>query len=253
MNAEVLAAGAGPTGLTAAIELARRGVTVRIVDRADQFSVGSRGDGMQPRTQEVFEDLGVLDEIGKSGIGAPLMRMYVDDEVTWEGRMADPVDPRPDVPYPNAWFVPQWRTEEILRERLAGLGVWVELGTALVGFEQDAAGVTATLERDGVAETVRVGYLIGADGGRSVVRRTLGVAFVGETDEQVRMLLADVRADGLDHEFGHGWMLADGRAFFGLTPLASGPDHYVIATQGGAGEEPDLSLAYVVRKPGSSG
>ncbi len=61
------------------------------------------------------------------------------------------------------------------------------------------------------------------------------------------MLLADVRTDGLNHDLGHGWMLDDGRAFFGFTPLASGPDHYVIATQGVAGEEPDLSLDYLQR------
>ena len=55
MDTQVLIAGAGPTGLTLAIELARRGIGVRIVDKAEQFPFGSRGDGLQPRTLEVFE------------------------------------------------------------------------------------------------------------------------------------------------------------------------------------------------------
>jgi hypothetical protein len=61
------------------------------------------------------------------------------------------------------------------------------------------------------------------------VRRRLDVPFVGGTDDEFRMLLADVRADGLDHDTGHGWMLDD-TTFFGFTPLADGSDSYVIAT-----------------------
>jgi 2-polyprenyl-6-methoxyphenol hydroxylase-like FAD-dependent oxidoreductase len=81
VDTQVLIAGAGPTGLTLAIELARRGIGVRIVDKATRFAVGSRGDGLQPRTMEVFEDLGVLDEVFAAGIGAPLMRIYDGDAV----------------------------------------------------------------------------------------------------------------------------------------------------------------------------
>jgi 2-polyprenyl-6-methoxyphenol hydroxylase-like FAD-dependent oxidoreductase len=226
MVTEVLIAGAGPTGLTAAVELSRRGIPVRIVDRAGEFAIGSRGDGLQPRTLEVFEDLGILDEVFASGIGEPLTRVYRGDQVVWEGRMSQPVQPRPDVPYPNTWFVPQWRTEQILRSRLSEEGIEVQLGSGVASFEQDTDGVTALL--DG-GETVRSSYLIGADGGRSMVRRRLDVPFVGGTDDEFRMLLADVRADGLDHDTGHGWMLDD-TTFFGFTPLADGSDSYVIAT-----------------------
>ena len=226
MDAEVLVAGAGPTGLTLALDLVRRGVDVRIVDKADRFSVGSRGDGISPRTLEVFEDLGVLDEVISAGMSAPLTRVYADDQVVWEGRMAEPVAPRPDVPYPNVWFVPQWRTEQILRSQLAAHGVQVELSAGVVAFDQDEHGITAELEG---GETLRAAYLVGADGGRSTVRKRLAVPFAGETNEDIALLLADVRVDGLDHDYGHGWML-EGQTFFGFTPLAGADDTYVLNT-----------------------
>lgn len=227
MDTDVLVAGAGPTGLTLALDSARRGVRVQVVDKADRFSVGSRGDGISPRTLEVFEDLGVLDEVIAAGMSAPLTRVYADDRVVWEGRMAEPVAPRPDVPYPNVWFVPQWRTEQILRSQLAGHGIEVQLSAGVVAVGQDDQAVTVGL--DG-GQTLRATYLVGADGGRSTVRKRLAVPFAGETNEDITMLLADVRVDGLDHDYGHGWML-NGQSFFGFTPLAGADDTYVLTTQ----------------------
>lgn len=153
--------------------------------------------------------------------------------------MAEPEPPRADVPYPNLWFVPQWRTEEMLRARLADYGVEVELGTEVVAVEQD-------LEREGAAvtvrlrggETIRTDYLVGADGGGSTVRRQLSIPFLGTTDDTAQMVLADVRVEGLDHDYGHGWML-DGRSIFGFTPLAGGADTFVLATTA-PGAQPTL-------------
>jgi 2-polyprenyl-6-methoxyphenol hydroxylase-like FAD-dependent oxidoreductase len=235
MDTQVLIAGAGPTGLTLAIELARRGIELRIVDKAERFAVGSRGDGLQPRTLEVFEDLGVLDEMLAAGIGAPLMRIYDGKSVVWEGRMAEPEPPRADRPYPNLWFVPQWRTEQILRARLSSYGVEVQLGTEVAAIEQDDDGVTVRVQS---GETVRARYLIGADGGHSTVRRQLAIPFLGTTDDGMQMVQADVCVQGLDHDYGHGWML-DGRSFFGFTPLAGGADTFVVNTTA-TGVEPTL-------------
>jgi 2-polyprenyl-6-methoxyphenol hydroxylase-like FAD-dependent oxidoreductase len=229
MDTQVFIAGAGPTGLTLAIELARRGIDVRIVDKAECFAGGSRGDGLQPRTLEVFEDLGVLDEVFAAGIGAPLMRIYEGDTVVWEDRMPKLEPPRPDRPYPNLWFVPQWRTEEILRSALSRYGTKVQLDAEVVAVEQDERDDGAVTVHLRGGETVRACYLVGADGGRSAVRRQLAVPFLGTADDEVRMVLADVCADGLDHDCGHGWML-NGRDFFGFMPLAGGTDTFVLAT-----------------------
>ncbi|WIV58453.1 FAD-dependent monooxygenase [Amycolatopsis nalaikhensis] len=221
MDTRVLIAGAGPTGLTLAIELARRDVPVRIIDKAETYFVGSRGDGMQPRTLEVFEDLGVLDAVLAAG-GPPVpMKIHLDGEVVDERMMFDLVDPTPSKPYPTGWFLGQSQTEGILRDRLAEFGVRVELATALTGFEQDADGVTATLS---TGETVRAEYLVGADGGKSFVRKALGIAFEGSTDESIRMLLGDVRADGLDRAYGH-WFAGKDEPMSGMmfSPLPGTP------------------------------
>ncbi|WP_158885296.1 FAD-dependent monooxygenase [Amycolatopsis anabasis] len=230
MDVQVLVSGAGPTGLTLALELARRGVGVRVVDKAAEYFAGSRGDGLQPRTLEVFDDLGVLDAVFAAGAPPAVTRVHLDGKFAGERRMAEWREPTPAVPYPNAWFLGQSRTEAILRDRLAEFGVRVELATELTAFEQDENGVTATLTRGGATETVRAAYLVGADGGRSFVRKALGIPFEGTTDESIRMLLGDVRVDGLDHDFGYWFARADEpMAGIGLTPL-SGGDHFQFAT-----------------------
>ncbi|RSD21878.1 FAD-dependent monooxygenase [Amycolatopsis eburnea] len=233
MDTRVLIAGAGPTGLTLAIELARRDVPVRIIDKAEAYFVGSRGDGMQPRTLEVFEDIGVLDAVLAAGMAPVPMKIHLGGAVVGERMMFDPVEPTPSTPYPTGWFLGQSQTEGILRDRLAEFGVRVELNTALTGFEQDPDGVTATLS---TGETVRAAYLVGADGGKSFVRKALGIAFEGTTDESIRMLLGDVRADGLDRAYGH-WFATPDEPMNGMmfSPLPGTP-HFQFGASLGDGE-----------------
>jgi choline dehydrogenase-like flavoprotein len=77
--ADVLVVGAGPTGLTLACDLARRGVAVRIVDRAPEFPRGSRGKGLSPRSLEVLDDLGLIDQLLKAGVTHLPHRKYLFD------------------------------------------------------------------------------------------------------------------------------------------------------------------------------
>ncbi|GIH19700.1 FAD-dependent monooxygenase [Rugosimonospora africana] len=242
-DVEVLIVGSGPTGLTLACTLAERGVGFRIVDRAEAFFGGSRADGIQPRTMEVFADLGILEPILAAGDLGIQMRAYQGDKVVWEGRMSDPVEPTPSVPHPNIWFVPQFRTEEILRERLAGLGARVELSTQLVDFTQDDDGVTATLAVGGRTEQVRARYLVGADGGRSTVRKRLGIAFPGETDESTTMMFADARVDGVTHDHGRIWQVGDSGV--SVMPLA-GTELFVVVAR--PPEKPDEPVLDYLRR-----
>jgi 2-polyprenyl-6-methoxyphenol hydroxylase-like FAD-dependent oxidoreductase len=212
---DVLVVGAGPTGLTLAVDLARRGVSCRIIDKLAEFPAGSRGRGMQPRTLEVFDDLGLVDAVHAYGSTYPPIRAYQDGQVVWEGVISQYAEPTPDVPYPNGWMIPQWRTTQLLRGRLADFGGAVEVGTELVGFEQDEDGVSVTLRRDGVNEQLHVAYLVAADGGKGPARRMLGVPFEGETRDDIAVLVADVHATGVDREHWHMWR----EPMIGLCPM----------------------------------
>ena len=203
---DVLVVGAGPTGLTLAYDLARRGVAVRIVDQAPGFPQGSRGKGLTPRSLEVFDDLGMAEELLRHGTTHLPHRTYRGADVVAE---IDPEADRvatPDIPYPTGLMIPQWRVERTLRERLADAGVAVELGAGPSAISQDADGVTATVG----GTRIRARYLAGCDGGRSTVRKQVGLRLHGETPDIQLMAVGDVEVDGLGRDAWHQWLTRDG-------------------------------------------
>ncbi|GAA2907520.1 hypothetical protein Acy02nite_11560 [Actinoplanes cyaneus] len=206
----IVIAGAGPTGLTVARQLQRYGVPFRVLEKSPRPFDGSRGKGLQPRTLEVLDDLGLIARFQQSGSDYPALRVHRPDGQTVEWRMDELHEATPDVPYPNALMVPQWRTSELLAD-----GVPVEFGVGVDAVEQDAGGVRVTLD---TGEVVTARYLVGADGGRSTVRRALGVEFLGSTHEDERMFIADVRLTGVDRSHWHVWP-GDPGFRLGLCPL----------------------------------
>jgi 2-polyprenyl-6-methoxyphenol hydroxylase-like FAD-dependent oxidoreductase len=215
---EVLIAGAGAAGLTLAIDLARRGRRFRIIDKLERPFPGSRGTAIQPRSQEVFEDLGIVDRmVAAGGFFVPQREYNADGSY-----VVDPGETRertPGVPYGISLMVPQFRTEGVMRERLAELGGRVEFGYTLASFEQDDEGVTAHLSSAAGVEAVRARYLVGADGGRSFVRSTLGLGFSGKT-LGVRAIVADVALTGIGREAWHLFNGGDMSRLFSICPLA---------------------------------
>jgi 2-polyprenyl-6-methoxyphenol hydroxylase-like FAD-dependent oxidoreductase len=208
-DVDVLIAGAGPTGLVLACDLARRGVRVRLIERGPEAARGSRGFTLKPRSLEILDDLGVADSVLAAAETQGRIRFHLGTDRLFDLDVP-PAPADPLRPYPNCVALPQWRTEAILRDRLAELGGAVEFDTGLEHFTADADGVTAALGGVGAGE-VRARYLVGADGGRSTVRRRLGLEFSGTTAEDTRALLGDVRIDGLDPAAGVNlWMGTDG-------------------------------------------
>jgi 2-polyprenyl-6-methoxyphenol hydroxylase-like FAD-dependent oxidoreductase len=230
---DVLIVGAGPTGLTLACTLAQRKVRFRIVEASPSPQTGSRGKGLQPRSLELFDDLGIVDRVIANGSFE--MNTLQHDEtgaITEVPRRYVP--PRPDAPYLSVLLTPQWRVEEALRARLGELGGAVEFGVTLSGFTQDDGGVTAQLVGADGGEAVRVAWLVGCDGGKSVVRHDAGISFLGETLETIRMMLGDVRLSGLDREHWHVWRSAEG--FLALCLLPS-TDMYQLQASIAPGQE----------------
>jgi 2-polyprenyl-6-methoxyphenol hydroxylase-like FAD-dependent oxidoreductase len=205
---QVLIVGAGAAGLTLACNLRRQGVACRVVDKLDVPFAGSRGKGLQPRTMEVFDALGIAEEMTCAGGPFPLFRGYAGQAVAWERDLAQvlglaPLEPGPSAPF-GMWMVPQYRTEAVLRARLRELGGDVEMSTELMKFEQHAEHVQVQLRSPRGVEEADFAYVVGADGGRSALRQQLGIAFIGETGTY-RSVIADVRVEGLERGRWHIW------------------------------------------------
>src|SRR5690606_8732427 len=121
MNTDVLIAVAGPTGLALAVDLARRVVDALVVEASPEPLRQSRGKGLQPRSLEVLDDLGVAGEVLAAGAWRQDITLYKDGRRL--ARLgAGSAEPRPDLPYPNIVMIPQWRLTAILRDRLSALG-----------------------------------------------------------------------------------------------------------------------------------
>ncbi|NYE61860.1 2-polyprenyl-6-methoxyphenol hydroxylase-like FAD-dependent oxidoreductase [Duganella sp. 1224] len=216
MDTDILICGAGAAGLTLAVDLARRHIPFVLIDQAATPFAGSRGKGIQPRTLEIFEALDVADRMIAAGGRYPAQRHYAADggyrdEATVAATAATPTEP-----YGEPLMLPQHLTESMLRTRLAELGHVPRYGHTLSGFEQDDGGVTARVTTADGEVDVRARYLVGADGGRSFVRKALDIGFPGES-LNARAVVADLALTGLTREVWHRW--GSGAKQISLCPL----------------------------------
>src|SRR4051812_39641278 len=175
---DVLVVGGGPTGLTMAAELARRGVRFRTIDKAPARSDKSRALVVHARSMELFQKMGIADELHALGQDTVSLSVFVERRRAADVQFSDiAVD---DTPYPFLLFVSQAETERVLDARLARLGAKVERPVTLLDFTEDGSGVTARLgHEDGREETVRARFIVGCDGAHSVVRKGAGLRFEG--------------------------------------------------------------------------
>ena len=219
-SVDVLIVGAGAAGLTLAIDLARRGVSFRLIEKLETPFAGSRGKAIQPRTLEVMEDLGIVNSVAACGGPYPMQREYADDGSTQDSPVMVHGAATPAEPYPAPVMVAQFLSEGVMRARLAEMGKAPEFGCELTSFTQATDGITAQLNSKIGLETVRARYLVGADGGRSFIRQQLGVAFPGKTLDG-RGLVADMMLSGLQPDAWHRF--GKGPAQVSLCPLVGTP------------------------------
>ncbi len=197
-DCDVLVVGAGPTGLMLANLLTRSGVKVRIVDMRREPSSESRAFAVQARSVELFQSIGLADEL----LARSIVNTGIDFHVAGEriGGLDFDRAHAPDTPFQFITMIPQADSEALLIEDLARLGVHVERGVRVETVSQTADGVIARgLSSSHQDIELRSAYLVGADGAHSIVRKQLGLKFEGAKYAQ-SFLLADCQVDwGLDH------------------------------------------------------
>ncbi len=213
---DVLVVGAGPVGLMLACELLRRDIACRIIDKVSDFPQTSRANGLQPRSLEVLDSLGVVDQVLARGypVHGMSVRQGGHELFCFEMKLdqGGHPSPRPDQPYRSILFVNQAQVEGVLREKIAELGGQVERQRELRSLEETGGSLVAQVAdpASDTLERVEAKWLVGCDGAHSTVRQLLQLPMEGEEYPE-HLVLADVHLEGdLPQGVSMAWLNDEG-------------------------------------------
>ncbi|MFE2437317.1 rifampin monooxygenase [Streptomyces sp. NPDC059409] len=218
---DVIVAGCGPTGATLAAELRLHDVRVLVLEKETEPASFVRIVGLHMRSIELMAMRGLLDRLLRHGRRRPVGGLFA--------AIPAPAPEGLDAEYPYLLGIPQPVVVRLLEEHAVALGARVRHGDAVTGFEQDDMGVTVELA-DG--ERLRTRYLVGCDGGRSTVRKGLGVAFPGEPSRN-ETLMGEMRVGAAPEEIAAGVAaVRETQRRFWLRPVGAGIYSVVVPAAG---------------------
>ena len=203
----VIIAGGGPVGVVTALALAQRGIPVRVYEAGDQVNSAPRASTLHPATLEMLSSLDLLDEVIARGLVARTFQFWDRPSKSMVAEF-DHAILKDDTPHPFVVQCEQHKVALMAIERLKTMPhAEVHFSARVHALEQAADGVTITIDRNGEHEVVSGRYLVGADGGRSTVRKALEIEFEGHTFPE-RFLVLTTPFD-FEKERGAGY-----RAYF---------------------------------------
>ena len=217
MKTDVIIVGAGPTGLALACQFIRHGVDFVILDKKETTTPYSKAIGVQARTLEIYEQIGLADKLIERGAIAEKVRLIVGGEVRGEAEFGEIGAGLSS--YPFVLLVEQGRHETILYDFIKMNGKDIRWQSELENFTQFESGVRANVKNaGGEAETIEAKFLIACDGAKSTVRHALGLKFEGSTFERM-FYVADVAIDWkFSHDSLHVFLMKNNLlAFFPMT------------------------------------
>ncbi len=238
LDQKILVVGAGPVGLTAAIELARRGFKPRIIDKGDGPVIESRALGVNSRTLEILEPCGATKAMLSRGLKMQRLNFW-----DWPNLIFSIPIRELKHRFNFILALPQDETERVLIDALKQLGVTVGWKRELTKLEQAAAGARATIKRGLKTEIFNADIVIGADGAHSTVRHALGIGFRGAAYEQDFGLLDAVVTGPVSENEANVFRVDTG--IFGMFPAGHGRFRMVA-------DQPDVQAAmpdrYAIKK-----
>jgi 3-(3-hydroxy-phenyl)propionate hydroxylase len=242
----VLVVGGGPAGLALATSLLLRDVAVVVVETEPKLPHDLRAGTFHPPTLEMLGELGIVEHFLSIGIRVPRWQIRGRSEgviVEWDLSVI-----AADTPYPFRFHCEQFKLTPLLLRRFEELGGQVRFAHTFIDAAQDGDGVSARIETGGGTETIRASHVVGADGGRSAVRQSMGVAFEGFTWPE-RFLVVGTEYDLAPHGFTPNAYIADpvdwGAIFKMPGDAPKGLWRILFPTDADLPEEAVLSAAFV--------